>query len=62
MHIEKAEELQISAYFIDILLQYFMVSSIFIKVAKTTITINDTIYVVEKNVFEKCSNLLCYFK
>ena len=61
MHIEKAKELQISTYFIDILLQYFMISSTFIKVAKTTITINDTIYVVE-NVFEKCSNLLCYFK
>ena len=59
MHIEKAKELQISAYFIDILLQYFMISATFINIAKTTI--NDTIYVVE-NVFEKCSNLLCYFK
>ena len=34
MHIEKAKELQISAYFIDILLQYFMISSTFINVAR----------------------------
>ena len=60
MHIEKAKELNYK--YRHILLIYCCnISSTFIKVAKTTITINDTIYVVE-NVFEKCSNLLCYFK
>ena len=58
MYIEKRKTYKYKP--INILLQYSVISLIFINVEETTITINDTIYV--ENVLEKCSNLLCYFK